>query len=163
MFFKMKIRNLMDEDIVNYKKTSMFIATCYCDFKCCNELNLDICICQNSPIATSKIINMSNERIVKRYVKNKLTHAIVFGGLQPFKQFDELLQLIKCFRQNTEDEIIIYTGYYENQLAQQIEQLKQFKNIIIKFGRYIPGQKVHLDKLLGVNLASDNQYAKKIS
>ena len=91
----MKIRNLIDEDIVNYKKTSMFIATCYCDFKCCKELNLDICICQNSPIAKSKIIDVNNSKIVKRYLKNKLTEAIVFGGLEPFKQFEELYELIK--------------------------------------------------------------------
>lgn len=159
----MKIRNLMDQDIVNYKKMSMFIATCYCDFKCCKQLNLDICICQNSPIAKSKIVDISNQRIVKRYIKNKLTHAIVFGGLQPFKQFDEMVQLIKCFRQQTEDDIVIYTGYYENQLAQQINVLKQFNNIIIKFGRFVPGQEVHYDEVLGVSLANKQQYAKRIS
>lgn len=159
----MKIRNLMDEDIVNYKKTSMFIATCYCDFKCCTELGLDICICQNSPIAQSKIINMSNERIVKRYMKNKLTHAVVFGGLEPFKQFDELIELITLFREQTDDEIIIYTGYNKDEISNEIEKLMQFKNIIIKFGRYIPGHEVHYDDILGVNLASTNQYAEKIS
>lgn len=153
----------MDQDIVNYKKTSMFIATCFCDFKCCKELDLDICICQNSPIAKSKIIDMSNDRIVKRYLKNKLTHAIVFGGLEPFKQFDELFDLIKCFREKTEDDIIIYTGYYKNELEKEIEQLKQFKNIIIKFGRYIPNKNIRHDDILGVTLASDNQYAEKIN
>lgn len=159
----MKIRNLMDEDIVNYKKTSMFIATCYCDFKCCKELNLDICICQNSPIAQSKIVDISNERLIKRYLKNKLTSAIVFGGLEPFKQFDELFSFIEDFRKVSKDEIVIFTGYYEDELKEEIEKLKQFKNIIIKFGRYIPGHKVHYDEILGVNLASDNQYAKRIS
>lgn len=141
----------------------MFIATCFCDFKCCKELDLDICICQNSPIAKSKIIDMSNDRIVKRYLKNKLTHAIVFGGLEPFKQFDELFDLIKCFREKTEDDIIIYTGYYKNELEKEIEQLKQFKNIIIKFGRYIPNKNIRHDDILGVTLASDNQYAEKIN
>lgn len=159
----MKIRNLMDEDVVNYKKTSMFIATCYCDFKCCTELGLDICICQNSPIAQSKVINMSNERIVKRFIKNKLTHAVVFGGLEPFMQFDEMFELIKSFRQQTNEDIVIFTGYYEDEIKDKIEQLKQFENIIIKFGRYIPGHEVHFDEVLGVNLASNNQYAKKIS
>ena len=153
----------MEEDIVNYKKTSMFIATCYCDFKCCKELNLDICICQNSPIATSDILQIENEKLVKRYLKNKLTHAVVFGGLEPFKQFDEMYQLIKKFREKTQDDIVIYTGYYENEIKNQIEKLKQFENIIIKFGRYIPGQEVHFDKVLGVNLANKEQYAVKIS
>lgn len=159
----MKIRNLMDEDIVNYKKTSMFIATCFCDFKCCKQLNLDICICQNSPIATSKIVDIDNDKLVKRYLKNKLTHAIVFGGLQPFKQFDEMFELIVKFREQTNDDVVIFTGYYEDEICNEIEKLKQFENIIIKFGRYVPGQEVHYDEILGVNLANKEQYAKKIS
>ena len=40
---------------------------------------------------------------------------------------------------------------------------RYFKNIIIKFGRYIPNQQAHYDDILGVNLASNNQYAIKIS
>lgn len=159
----MKIRNLMDQDIVNYKKMSMFIATCYCDFKCCKQLNLDICICQNSPIAQSKIINISNQRIVKRYIKNKLTHAIVFGGLQPMMQFDQLVQLIDCFRTQTQDDIVIYTGYNLEQVQDKIQILKKYKNIIVKFGRYKPGDQVHYDQVLGVSLANKEQYALKIS
>lgn len=156
----MKIRNLMDEDIVNYKKTAMFIATCFCDFKCCKELNLDICICQNSPIAKTDIVDMPNEKIIKRYLKNKLTKAIVFGGLEPFKQYDELIEFIKDFRAKSDDDIVIYTGYNKNEI--NLDEIKKFKNIIIKFGRYIPGHKVHFDEVLGVNLASDNQYAEII-
>ena len=156
----MKIRNLMDEDIVNYKKTAMFIATCFCDFKCCKELNLDICICQNSPIAKTKIVDMPNEKIIKRYLKNKLTKAIVFGGLEPFKQYEELIEFIKEFREKSDDDIVIYTGYNKDEL--NLDELKKFKNVIVKFGRYVPGHKVHFDNVLGVNLASDNQYAEVI-
>lgn len=154
----MKIRNLMDEDIVNYKKTAMFIATCFCDFKCCKELGLDICICQNSPIAKSEIIDIPNDKIIKRYLKNKLTKAVVFGGLEPFKQYDELIEFVRDFREKSDDDIVIYTGYNKDEV--NLEELKKFKNIVIKFGRYIPGHKVHYDNVLGVNLASDNQYAE---
>jgi len=52
----MRIKNILDEDIVNYKKISMFIATCVCDWKCCRELGKDICMCQNSPTAKQKDI-----------------------------------------------------------------------------------------------------------
>lgn len=41
--------------------------------------------------------------------------------------------------------------------------LSEYKNIVVKFGRYIPGQEKHYDEVLGVYLASDNQYAEKIS
>jgi hypothetical protein len=40
--------------------------------------------------------------------------------------------------------------------------LKNFDNIIIKYGRYIPGQEKHFDETLGVYLASDNQYAERL-
>ena len=36
-------------------------------------------------------------------------------------------------------------------------------NIIIKYGRFIPHQEKHFDEILGVYLASDNQYGKRIS
>ena len=137
----------------------MFIATCMCDWKCCKELNMDICLCQNSPIATQKNHNFSDTRIVNRYLKNKLTSAIVIAGLEPFLQWDQLLSLIQEFRSKTDDDIVIYTGYYPEEIKDKIEILKQFKNIIVKFGRYIPGQEVHLDPVLGVNLANKEQYA----
>ena len=41
--------------------------------------------------------------------------------------------------------------------------LSQYKNLIMKFGRFIPNQKPHYDEILGVNLASNNQYARRIS
>ena len=103
---------------------------------------------------------MSNEKIIKRYLKNKLTKAIVFGGLEPFKQYDELIGFIRDFREKSDDDVVIYTGYNKDEV--NLDELKKFKNIIIKFGRYIPGHKVHFDEVLGVNLASDNQYAEAI-
>ena len=33
----MKIKNIIEEDFVNYKVPSMFIATSRCDFKCDKE------------------------------------------------------------------------------------------------------------------------------
>ena len=38
-----------------------------------------------------------------------------------------------------------------------------FPNIIIKFGRFIPNQEGHYDEVLGINLASKNQFGEKIS
>ena len=57
----------------------------------------------------------------------------------------------------------IVTGDIVGEIKDYIDQLKQYKNIIVKFGRYIPGQQTHKDEVLGVNLASDNQYTEKIS
>lgn len=159
----MRVKTIIDEDIANYKKMSMFIATCFCNFKCCTDLNMDICLCQNSPIAKAKTIECADDKIVDRYVKNKLTHAVVIAGLEPFEQFDELIALVSKFREKTKDDIVIFTGFYENEIQDKIEELKKFDNIIVKFGRYIPGQEVHKDKVLGVNLANKEQYAVKIS
>ena len=53
--------------------------------------------------------------------------------------------------------------YWADEIAEQVEKLKGFKNIIIKFGRFIPNNSGRYDDLLGVHLASDNQYAEQIS
>ena len=69
------------------------------------------------------------------------------------------------FRLYTNDDIVIYTGYKKEELQNNgyINQLLQYENIVVKFGRYIPNQQSHYDNILGVNLASDNQFAEKIS
>ena len=92
-----------------------------------------------------------------------ITKAIVFAGLEPFDRFDEMFEFIKKFRETENDMCIVYTGYYEDEVEEHLEKLKQFKNIIVKFGRFIPNQQQHYDEVLGVNLTSDNQYAKQIS
>lgn len=158
----MLIKGLTDEDFVNYKKPSMYIAFPNCDFKCDREAGCSIC--QNSSLAHEPDIDISFIEIVSRYVKNPITKAVIFGGLEPFDS-TWILRLIIEFRLYTDDEIIIYTGYTEEELQAEgmIETLQQYKNIIIKFGRFVPNQEKHYDEVLGVELASPNQYARRIS
>lgn len=94
-------------------------------------------------------------------MSNPLSSAVVIGGLEPFDQPDELVELIKCFRAKTNDPVVIYTGYTEDERKELVDVLSQFTNIIIKFGRFVPHQEPHYDEILGVKLASPNQYAKK--
>lgn len=159
----MRVKDILDEDFVNYSKPSMFIACISCDWKCCKEINQDICLCQNSPIAKSKNIYVDNEKLINRYLNNKITKSIVIAGLEPFLQFDEIIDFIELLRKKTKDEVVIYTGYRKEEILNQINDLKKYENIIVKFGRFKPNQKSHLDKILGVNLANEEQYAEKIS
>lgn len=68
------------------------------------------------------------------------------------------------YKYHCDDDIVIYTGYTEEECMNNgwITNLQQYGNIIIKFGRFIPGEEPHYDEVLGVKLASNNQYAKKI-
>ena len=101
--------------------------------------------------------------MIDNYMKNPITSAVVIAGLEPFDQFDEVLSFIRAFREQTDDDIVIYTGYTEQECADKIEMLQQFCNIIVKFGRFIPNRPHHFDEVLGVELASENQYGRKIS
>ena len=159
----MVVKRIVDEVFQDYKKISMMICVTSCDGKCWKERGLDKSICQNEQIMKEPSISIPDEKIVDRYLKNPITEAIIFGGLEPFKQENELFELISKFREKTEDDIVIYTGYYNYELEEQLNYLKQFKNIIIKFGRYVPDMKSRYDTILGVELSSCNQYAIKIS
>ena len=154
----------MDEDFVNYKKPSMFIGSAICDWKCCRNLSMDNSICQNSSLAVSPAIDISADEIFRRYISNGITHAVVIGGLEPFLQTDEVEDIIRTFRENgCLDDFVIYTGYYPEEIEGELEILKQYENIIVKFGRYIPDCEKRHDPLLGVSLISNNQFAERIS
>ena len=159
----MIIKGLLDEDFVNYKTPCMYICTAKCSFKCDIE-NQKEC-CQNSVLAFSGEITIDDDKIIQRYLSNDITNAICFSGLEPFDQFDELRQFIDKLRNEykANDTVIIYSGYNEDEISEYISQLKKYSNIIVKFGRYIPDEYPHIDNVLGVKLASNNQYAIKIS
>lgn len=161
----MKLKTLVDEDFVNYKSPVMYIGTSQCNGKCCLEAGIPLSVCQNDGWRANATIEIADDKIIERYISNDITNAICFAGLEPFEQYDELIAFVKKLRTNyhCDDTVIIYTGYYKNEILYQISELQQFKNIIIKYGRYIPNNKRHFDKVLGVYLASDNQYAEIIS
>ena len=153
----MKIKGLISEDFVNYKKPAMTIMFPCCNFKCGTEY------CQNSPLATTENIELDISDIVIRYLNNPITESVVMQGLEPFDSWNDLIELVDCLRRSTNDDIVIYTGYNKEEIINKVCLLSNYKNIIIKYGRYIPNQEKHYDEVLGVYLASSNQYAERIS
>ena len=93
-----------------------------------------------------------------------ITHAIVFGGLEPLEDLDNLTEWIRLFRDKTDDPIIIYSGDPPKspRVINAVTRLKRYKNIIFKLGEYHMGQEPHYDELLGVKLASDNQHGYRL-
>jgi hydroxymethylpyrimidine pyrophosphatase-like HAD family hydrolase len=141
----------------------MTIEMPYCNFKCDHECGK--LVCQNGALAHSPNINYAIESIIQVYKNNPITRAVVFQGLEPFDSIDDLRDFIFEFRNcySINDDIVIYTGYNKDEIENYLIQLKQFSNIVVKFGRYIPDCESHFDPILGVKLASPNQYAERIS
>lgn len=77
----MKIKGIIDEDFLNYKKPSMYIAFPKCTFKCDKENKCQLC--QNSDLVKKPDIEISVKNLVKRYLENPITKAIVCCGLEP--------------------------------------------------------------------------------
>lgn len=159
----MNIKSFKDEDFVNYRKPSMFIISPLCSFKCDKENNC--LMCQNSHLVHEPTHNVSARMLIERYLDNPITSAIVFGGLEPFDTPDELANFVKILRWKYEclDEVVIYTGYTEEELRDNpyYRDIIDIGHVVIKYGRFRPNQTPHYDEVLGVNLASDNQYAKR--
>lgn len=172
----MRILNVIDEDIVNYKKISMYIAFPYCSMKCNIDANKEIC--QNIQLLQERALQIDGDELIKRYLANPLSKAIVLGGLEPLDSKFDLIPFIDALRNKYKchDDVVIYTGYTEEELNKEVPfsykgcepnivcdlytQLKNYDNIIIKYGRYIENNVPHYDEVLGIKLASDNQYAK---
>ena len=159
----MIVKGIIAEDFVNYKVPCMTIECPYCDFKCDREYGEPVC--QNCALASAPTKYYNDDSIIELYKSTPITRALVFQGLEPFDSFGDVFDFIFKFRNcySINDDIIIYTGYNKYEIDNQLTQLKQFPNIIVKFGRYIPQQAPVYDEVLGVELASPNQYAERIS
>ena len=142
----------------DYKKSALLLCTCYCDWKCCAESGLDQSLCQNSRIAKQREIKTPFASILKK-VNASFTDAVIFGGLEPMMQVDEVIQCIEYLRLNgVKKDIIIYTGYYLEEIDSNILYRLSQNKVILKCGRFIPNRSSKYDPILGVVLASDNQY-----
>lgn len=156
----MKVKEIIFEDFVNYKRPSMFIGTCQCDWKCCIE-NAN-CKCQNAGISRYPDIIVEDEKLIELYLDNPITHAVVFGGLEPLLQFEEVVGFIRKFRQYSDDDVVIYTGYFPEEIEGQVSALKNFPNIVMKFGRFRPNESSHFDDVLGVDLPNREQFGVRL-
>ena len=155
----MKIKGIIDYDIVNYKLPCLTIEMPFCSFKCDKECGRPVC--QNSGLAQEPNITISAKKIIDSYY-NPPAAALCFQGLEPFDSFADLLECIEYFRMFYSDPIVIYTGYNKKEITDYLTKLKNFDKIIVKYGRYVYGDKPHFDEVLGVALSSSKQYAEEL-
>ena len=158
------LKGIIDEDFVNYKIPSMTLMFPKCSFKCNKEAGKKVC--HNTNLARKNDIEIDIYKLCERYLKNPITKAVCCQGLEPMESLEELRNFILVLRlvYKCHDDIVIYTGLNKDEIdPEELHNLSLYSNIIIKYGRYIPDQKSHFDEVLGVELASDNQYAERIS
>ena len=166
----MKVKDINECDLVNYKEPAMFIGFPSCTFKCDKECGRQVC--QNSDLAKSPNIEISITEIVDRYYSNPITSAVICGGLEPFDSYSDLTELLSllCAGAATCNKslptVVIYTGYTKQEIEDKVAAYKIFvkagMEIIIKYGRFIPDQESHYDEILRVTLTSPNQYAERL-
>ena len=160
----MIIKGIIFEDFINYKKPCMTIEMPRCDFKCDRECGQNVC--HNSALAIADNITIDVDSIIQAYLNNPITEAICFQGLEPFDSFDDMIKVVHRLKElNCSDDVIVYTGYYKREIP--IEKLSELYmstggKLIIKWGRFIPDTPNKYDEVLGVTLASDNQYAEEM-
>lgn len=154
-------KGIVEEDFIQYSKPTMFITNTACDLKC--EKECGIKCCANNQLFKEPTITPTFDSIIQRYLNNSITKSITLGGLEQFDTPEQLLRFIEAIRRYTSDDVVIYTGYTEEELQDNPyhKRIIALSNIIIKYGRFRPNQTPHHDEILGVNLASDNQYAKR--
>lgn len=172
----MKLVNIIEEDFTNYRKPGMFLGFPYCSGKCNKEAGK--IVCQNQKLQNAGLIDISAEKILERFYANPIPECLIFGGLEPFDSLDDIVGLLESLKTRESihkwknyfsynPEIVIYTGYYPFEIKNGLMDIQDAApsniDVIVKFGRYLPGYKPHRDPVLGVYLASDNQFAMRIT
>ena len=111
--------------------------------------------------------NIEDNTLDKTFGTLKIVHFsdILYGSTTDIDTVKKVVEIIN----NKKADIVIYTGFKECEFKhllaykKYLEAFQEFPNIIIKYGRFIPNQEKHYDEVLGVELASPNQYARRIS
>ena len=161
----MRVRKLLTERFQDYKVPSMYLAACFCDWKCCPDKPY---VCQNNPVVRLPVTDIPDDEILDAYLSDPITEAIVIAGLEPLLQAREVCSLIRqAVKRGIKTTFVIYTGYTKDEVRcisffDDLKDTGYRKNVqmIVKYGRYVPDQQPHFDEVLGVELASDNQYAE---
>ena len=110
----MIIKDFIDTDFIQYKEPCCFVIMPKCSFKCEKDSGVKG-ICQNSNIVKMNNINVDDESLINRIIKNDISKSVVFGGLEPFDSDDFYIFLNKL-RKKSGILIIIYTGYTEEEV-----------------------------------------------
>ena len=92
----MKLKGIIDYDIVNYKYPVLTLEFPYCDFKC-DKLN-KCKVCHNSILISEPDIEISFAKIWEIYEQNPLTKGFCCQGLEPLDSIHEVLDLIYYIR-----------------------------------------------------------------
>ena len=159
-----EVKGIIWEDIVNYKKIGTTLMFPHCDFKCDKECGVNVC--QNSSLAAAASQTVLMSLFMRRYMENPLTEAIILQGLEPLDDPISIYTVSAALNDfNCQDDLVIYTGYYKEEVDPEfLHNLATYTpgHLIIKWGRYIPNQEKHYDPILGIYLASNNQYGEMI-
>jgi pyruvate-formate lyase-activating enzyme len=93
---------------------------------------------------------------------NPFNEGVILAGLEWSSQPKELIALVKEATKRHLP-IIIYTGYTSDQFIRRVPRIKEFPNVLIKYGSFNQNLRSFEHKEYGVNLASTNQHIQKIS
>lgn len=160
--YSIEVKGIIWEDTVNYKKICTTLMMPKCSFKCDKEYGVQIC--QNWGLAATPSQTVPINLFMRKYMANPLTEAIVLQGLEPFDSLIDLYTVAAALSDfNCTDDLVVYTGYDRIEVGSKLQPLFYIPgHLIVKWGRYVPNQTPHYDSVLGVYLASDNQYGEII-
>ena len=169
----MKVLEIKPNDFANFHDpwghSSLFVGMGWCDWKCCKEAGVDVSICQNYELQNSGFSkNIPARDLLSRYLGEST--SVVLGGLEPLNDMEGVLELASEFAELAEGwprdvraAFVVYTGYTREECHGKIDAVARSlgwrPTLIVKYGRFVPNGNGRFDPVLGVTLASDNQYA----
>jgi len=129
---------------------------------CALDCNIGCKGCFNQSLKEAPIFYKKADEIMDEIMSNPFNEGVILAGLEWSLQPTELLALVKSATVRNMP-VIVYTGHDINTFLRRVPLIKQFTEVLVKYGAYDESKLSLTHEAYGIKLASTNQHIDSIA
>ncbi|MCH4890037.1 radical SAM protein [Acidaminobacter sp. JC074] len=129
---------------------------------CALDCNIGCKGCFNQSLKEAPIFYKKADEVLDEIMSNPFNEGVILAGLEWSLQPSELMAMIKsCASKNIP--VIVYTGHKIETFLRRVPKIKNYPEVLIKYGAYDESKLSLTHEAYGVRLASTNQNIQSVA